>query len=247
MSILSTNDFFFFHFEGNNCLQGRGCYCLWGGGCILPPQTCSISHHSIMPALPHNPVSTWSDYYACTIGKPLHPLFSTLEPHLSATGRAIDLGCGVGHAVVWLAEKGWKVEAVDGHAEGLEILKSRLTEEQLSRIKLTESSLEHIHLPENSFDLAIGAYSLFFIDTRENFDRLWSNIRNALKPGGLFIGEFLGPHDDWAEKMITHDRAQVDQLLAGMDVLHLEEADQEGQTSMGTDKHWHVFHIIARK
>jgi hypothetical protein len=29
--------------------------------------------------------------------------------------------------------------------------------------------------------------------------------------------------------------------------LHLEEADQDGATSQGTPKHWHVFHVIARK
>lgn len=34
-------------------------------------------------------------------------------------GRAIDLGTGEGHNAIWLAERGWRVTAVDFSAAGL--------------------------------------------------------------------------------------------------------------------------------
>jgi tellurite methyltransferase len=197
--------------------------------------------------LPENPDNSWSGYLQATRNKPLHPLFLHLEPHLPPSGRAVDLGCGVGHAVVWLAEKGWEVEAVDGNPEALQIVSERLTDETRPRVKLSESMLEEVSLAPGAFDLVVAAFSLFFIRSREDFDRVWALIGAAIKPGGLFLGTLMGPHDDWAGRCIVHDASEVESLLSGWQVLHLEEADQDGATSQGTPKHWHVFHVIARK
>lgn len=197
--------------------------------------------------LPPNPIGEWSDYLKATIEKPLHPLFAVLEPHLPRDGRAIDLGCGVGHAVVWLSEKGWEVEAVDGNPDALKFVAGRLNEENRDRVKLVESMLEGVSLAPASYDLVVAAFSLFFIRSREDFDRIWQMIGTSVKPGGLLLTTLMGPHDDWADRCIVHHRDEVDRLLSGWEILHLEEADQDGATSQGTAKHWHVFHVIALK
>lgn len=202
---------------------------------------------SIPTTVPPNPVSEWSDYFESTLDKPLHPLFRELEPYLTPIGRALDLGCGVGHAVLWLASKGWEVEAVDGHPEALEVLTKRIDASLRDRISLKEQMLEAATIPRCSYELIIAAYSLFFLQDREAFARVWRRIRAGLKPGGLFLGEFLGFRDDWANELLTHDRRQVRTLLRGLEVLSFEEAEQDGHTSQGTEKHWHVFHVIARK
>lgn len=198
-----------------------------------------------MLSIPENPVSDWTDYFQSTLSKPLHPLFLELEPHLPATGRALDLGCGVGHAVVWLADKGWEVRAVDGHAEALEILQSRLLPD--ASVDVEYLRLEDVDIPVAAYDLIIAAYSLFFVESHETLNRMWKDIRAGLKPGGLFVGEFLGSRDDWAELFLTHTASEVTNLLQGWEILHLEEAEQDGHTSQGTEKHWHVFHVIAKR
>jgi len=200
-----------------------------------------------MHQIPDNPVSTWEEYFEVTLQKPLHPLFSILEPYLPPTGRAFDLGCGVGHAVVWLANRGWTVDAIDGHPEALRVLASRLSPDEKDRVHMQSSRIEDAELTEMAYDLGIAAYSLFFAESREAFGTLWSRIRTAIKPGGLFVGEFLGVRDDWAGQFISHTDAQVQSLLEEWEVVHLEEAEQDGHTSMGTEKHWHVFHVIARR
>jgi tellurite methyltransferase len=197
--------------------------------------------------LPENPDNSWSGYLQATRDKPLHPLILQLEPHLPPSGRAIDLGCGVGHAVVWLAEKGWEVEAVDGNPEALQIVSNRLTDVTRPRVKLSESMLEDVELAPQTYDLVVAAFSLFFIRSREDFDQVWEVIRAALKPGGLLMTTLMGPHDDWAGRCIVHDASEVESLLSNWQVLHLEEADQDGATSQGTPKHWHVYHVIVRK
>lgn len=200
-----------------------------------------------MPNLPPNPVSEWSDYYQSTLSKPLHPLFSILEPHLPEQGKAIDFGCGVGHAVKWLVEKGWSVVAVDGHEMALEIVHSRLSGDEKALVETRLSMLEDAVVESGSYDLVVAAYSLFFIESKERLAEVWDRIWDGLKPGGLLLLELLGPNDDWADQLLTHSREELDQLLSGWEVLHFEEAEQDGHTSQGIAKHWHVFHVIARK
>jgi hypothetical protein len=47
---------------------------------------------------------------------------------------------------------------------------------------------------------------------------------------------------------MTHlDRAGVTRLLAGLEVELLEEEESDGVTPRGKPKHWHIFHVVARK
>ena len=200
-----------------------------------------------MSSMPDNPVSTWSAYYQAAINKPLHPLFLTLEPYLPDSGNAIDLGCGVGHAVVWLANKGWQVDAVDGHEEALRIVASRLGEEEKSRVQLIQERLEDVRIEPATYDVVIAAFSLFFIESREAFLNTWAEIQSGLKPGGYFLGEFLGLNDDWSDRCLVNSRSEVEGFLSKLETVHFEEVDQDGETSVGVDKHWHIFHVIARK
>lgn len=193
--------------------------------------------------IPPNPVSSWQEYFDVTRPMPLHPLFGELEPYLSSGGRAADLGCGVGHAVLFLAGRGYEVEAYDGHIQALETLRSRL--EPGMRVTTHHSLLQDAFLEPGAYDVVVAAYSLFFLSP-EDFAKTWAMIVAALKPGGLFVGEFLGPNDDWAAQFTTHDAAAVDLLLAPFEVLYLEEVDRDGFVSQGTPKHWHIFHVIGR-
>ena len=43
------------------------------------------------------------------------------------------------------------------------------------------------------------------------------------------------------------DRAQLDRLLAGFVVERLEEEEDDSVTPRGEAKHWHIWHIVARR
>jgi tellurite methyltransferase len=43
-------------------------------------------------------------------------------------GRALDLACGSGRNTLWLANRGWRVTAVDGSPAAIKILESRASE-----------------------------------------------------------------------------------------------------------------------
>ena len=42
-------------------------------------------------------------------------------------------------------------------------------------------------------------------------------------------------------------RQEAEALLASLDVEMFEEEEDDSFTPRGTQKHWHIFHIVARK
>ena len=42
-------------------------------------------------------------------------------------------------------------------------------------------------------------------------------------------------------------RPEVEALLDGLEVERLDEIDRAGPTAVGKPKHWHLFHLVARR
>ena len=59
----------------------------------------------------------------------------------------------------------------------------------------------------------------------------------------------LEPYQQWGSprSMSFHPREDVLALLSDFDIEHLDEVDEDGATAVGDAKHWHLFHIVARK
>jgi hypothetical protein len=71
----------------------------------------------------------------------------------------------------------------------------------------------------------------------------------AIRPGGRFAGQILGPRDSWAARPETSSvtRDALDVLLAPFELERLEEEETDSVTPMGEAKHWHIWHVNARK
>lgn len=187
----------------------------------------------------------WSGYYEAMENKPLHPTYSLIDPYLKPGQRAIELGFGIGHGVVHLLSKGLEVTGIDAEAEALERLQKRLPAG--SKATLVQSNFQSLQLMPKGYEIVIAGFSLFFLNETE-FNKFWPDLVESLKTGGVFMGQFLGPNDDWADENHSfHDNAQVHKLLEKFEILSLEEAERDGETAQGIPKHWHVFHVLARK
>jgi len=185
----------------------------------------------------------WSRYFAVTQALPAHAIFDRSEPFLPSSGTAIDLGCGGGRGTLWLLEHGFKVVAVDVSEEGLSYLRGKLPPD--APAELICSNFMDLEL--DTYDVVVACFTLFFL-TPPEFETFWPRVVDAIKPSGLFMGQFLGINDSWNERGFTvHDRSAVDELLNGFEVLELQEEERDGETALKEPKHWHVFHVIARK
>ena len=69
------------------------------------------------------------------------------------------------------------------------------------------------------------------------------------RAGGRFSGQWYGPRDSWVGRpgitFLSRDEATA--LLKGSSVEMFEEEEADSVTPRGKPKHWHIFHIVARK
>ena len=68
-------------------------------------------------------------------------------------------------------------------------------------------------------------------------------VRDGLQTGGGLCGQVR----ECDGKLRLLPREQALAMLQGLDLEMFEEEESDGVTPRGTAKHWHIFHIVARK
>jgi SAM-dependent methyltransferase len=106
-------------------------------------------------------------------------------------GRALDLAAGEGRNTVWLAERGWRVTAVDfsrvGLDKGRKLSAARGVDE--SRVDWIVADLRDYEPEPGAFDLVLIAYVQVSPDLRA---KVLADAAAALAPGGTV---FVIGHD----------------------------------------------------
>ena len=191
--------------------------------------------------------SDWTEYYERTAGRPpRRTLLAALERFGPSAGRrAVDLGCGDGRDTVALLQQGWQVLAIDAEPAAIERLGAR---ELPPGAALETRCARFEDAAWGEADLINASFALPLVPPAR-FPALWARILASLKPGGRFSGQLFGERDAWrGEKAITFlVRAEVERLLHGFAVELFEEEESDAATPYGKRKHWHLFHIVARK
>lgn len=182
----------------------------------------------------------WASYYARTAGRP--PRAATLEALArfgGRTGFAVDLGIGGGRDARVLLDRGWRVLGIDGSPAALTALRHPALRVRCGRFETTE--LPPCDLVNASFSLPLCHPSAF--------PALWGRISAALPPGGRFAGQLYGDRDEWAgDPAMTHfPESGARALFADFEIERFEEEEADTVTPRGTPKHWHIFHIVARR
>ena len=189
------------------------------------------------------PEFVWSNFYQITRNHPPWPRLVRAVSLLGHTGQALDLGCGAGRDTRYLLERGFSVTAVDREAASLATLANLPTD----HLRLVQSSFEDFTFGQ--YDLINAHFALPFT-RKELLPTVFARLKAALKPGGIFAGQFFGVHDTWNTPdnyMTFFTREEAESQLDGLEIVEFEEEDQDGATADGTPKHWHAFHIIACK
>lgn len=106
--------------------------------------------------------------------------------------RALDLGCGAGNNLRFLAREGFEALGVDGSPTAIATAQERLKRDGLSA-GLQTADVTTLVLPDASFDCAIDRGSLTNLG-RADIERALDIVRAALKPGGLFLSEIYSAH-----------------------------------------------------
>lgn len=191
----------------------------------------------------------WAAYYRTLRDRPPR---KTLVRALDLFGLppddalAVDLGCGDGRDIVEVLRRGWRVVAVDSEPEALRQLAARNLPNS-DRITPMNAKLDEVPLPLG-LHLVNSSFAMPLCEPAA-FHGLWDRIRDELPSGGRFSGQWYGPRDSWLGRpgMTFVTRADAERLLDGMAVEMFDEEESDGVTPRGKSKHWHIFHIVARK
>jgi tellurite methyltransferase len=187
----------------------------------------------------------WSGYYE-EYGdrEPRALLLEVLDRFGPGEHEAVDLGCGAGVDTLAMLDRGWSVVAIDAQGEAIRRLRRRVGPDLATQLRVVVAPMEDVELPPA--DLLWASFSLFFCDP-SRFTELWDRIAGAVRSGGRFAGQLLGDRDTWASRSdissfaIEEARSLFDRSYA------IERFEEEENDDEDLDKHWHVFHLVARR
>lgn len=191
----------------------------------------------------------WEEYYRATVGRPPSHWFTSSMAAIDGNhgnGRlAIDLGCGNGVETNAFLDRGWRVHAIDREPAAIEHVRTRVDADELPRLTAQVAEYSDVELP--AADLVFAQLSLPFCPP-EVFPELWAKVSEAVVPGGHFVGQFLGPEDDWSGEVITHTVDEVRALFEGWTIVDLADEQHEGVAGARREpKYWHIVSVIARR
>jgi len=109
--------------------------------------------------------------------------------------RAIVPGCGAGHEVMFLAEKGFNVTALDYTHGAIKLIKSAFEENNYSGEVLQQDFFELDCNYNEKFELMLE--HTFFCAINPNMRQEYvETAKRILKPGGYLIGLFYETNED---------------------------------------------------
>jgi len=158
-------------------------------------------------------------------------------------GRALDLACGAGRNAIWLARRGWRVDAVDGAEAALDLLLASAGRAGCQdRITAHAADLES---EPPDFTIAPGRYDLI-VDCYFLHRPLFPAIRKGTRPGGLFVAalHLPAPAGGKGHRYVLQPGELEREVKAWQwDILH--SAERTAKPSAGDDLG--VAEIIARR
>ena len=191
----------------------------------------------------------WPDYYDVTAER---PSWITTKTAAEAFGEhpgdeprfAVDLGCGAGRDTRELLRRGWRVLATDMTPEGPETLWRLTPEADRDRLETEVSRLLDFEIP---VCVVVNANLILPFQPADDYAATWARILAAIPVGGRFSGMLFAENDDAAEDddMTCPSVDVIRGYLDGFKVEYWLEKEEDGQTALGDDHHFHLIEVVA--
>lgn len=123
--------------------------------------------------------------------------------------KAIELGCGKGRNVIWLAKQGISSTGIDFSKTAIEEARKRAERVGLEN-KTTfyyHDATTHWDFPDRSFDLVIDCFATTDIESVEGRKFAASEMVRILRPGGFLLSYLLSPQDEYHAQTIKESPA----------------------------------------
>lgn len=191
----------------------------------------------------------WPDYYDVTAER---PSWTTTGTAAEAFGEhpadgprfAVDLGCGAGRDTRELLRRGWRVLATDMTPEGPETLWGLTPADDRERLETEVARLQDFEIP--ACDL-VNANLILPFQPADDYASTWARVRAAIPVGGRFSGMLFGDKDQAADDpgMTCPAPDVIRGYLDGFEIEYWNEKEEDGQTALGEDHHFHLIEVVA--
>ena len=100
----------------------------------------------------------------------------------------LDVGCGSGRNLVYLARMGKTISGIDRNDETAQLALKNISSIPNSKIGVfTQAEADHLPFENESFDLVIANAMLHFAKDEAHFNAILDECFRVLKPGGYFF------------------------------------------------------------
>jgi SAM-dependent methyltransferase len=183
------------------------------------------------------------------------------------SSKGIEMGCGKGRNVIWLAEKGIEMFGFD--------FSSAAIEEANRRKKKIAATSSHFKVQDATkpwdyesdyFDFAIDCFASTDIESEEGRMHAMSELYRVLKPGGYMLAYLLSTDDEFHKEMIiknpateknafhhstgkyerTFDQTDIDNQYKDFKLIHSERIEKTAQF-FGKDYACRHFWLVLQK
>ncbi len=182
----------------------------------------------------------WNERYRSGGPRSKDPSDVLVRWETAMTGtRALDVACGAGRNSLFLASKGYSVDAIDYSEEALKIARRRTDEEDLE-VNWIRADLNEYNLPVETYDLVLVSH----LHPEGNLKK----IKESIKDGGFILYE----HHVQADQPVEHGPSDDRFLFEPNELLDLFSEFQileyrEGIETHDDGKRSATARLVARK
>jgi cyclopropane fatty-acyl-phospholipid synthase-like methyltransferase len=176
--------------------------------------------------------------------------------------RLLDLGCGYGRDLFYLASR-WNVQAagVDASAQAIDMARAELAKSEQRNMEFRHARFQDIS--DGPYDLVFAA-NLYQILPREERDPLCRAVESLLTPGGLFVlstlssrdpehsgkgAEVRGDPNSWVDRTYIHlsDRGELEEKFHFLNFQRFYEHEFIEPRAGGSTHHHISWILIGRR
>ena len=146
------------------------------------------------------------------IGRP-QPAIVRLAETGQITGSVLDVGCGTGENILFLAEQGFVATGIDGAPTAIEKARAKAKRRGLE-VRLDLADALNLSMPERPFDTVIDS-GLFHVFADEERPRFRDSLGRVLRPGGTYFLMCFSDQEpgDWGPRRVT--QAEIRSVFSG--------------------------------